>query len=138
LLAQIPRGDISRVNMDLKATPIYKRFRDAPRQPITLMVGPHPVTGVPRQFAGTRLADLPLTSSAGRDVSDALAPWRARTFSSLTFIAGATLIIYGLAIALQRLLNRRFTTLQRSEERFQLAATATNDGLFEWAPATNG
>lgn len=138
LLAQIPRGDISRVNMDLKATPIYKSFRAAPRQPITLMVGPHPVTGVPRQFAGTRLDDLPLTSSAGRDIVDALAPWRARTISSVAFISGATLIIYGLAIALQRLLNRRFMTLQRSEERFQLAATATNDGLFEWAPSTNG
>jgi two-component system sensor histidine kinase UhpB len=138
LLAQIPRGDVSRVNMDLTATRIYKSFSDAPRQPITLMVGPHPVTGVPRQFAGVRLGDLPLTSSAGRDISDALAPWRVRTASSLAFILGATVVIYGLAIALQRLLNRRFMTLQKSEERFQLAAAATHDGLFEWHPGTDG
>jgi len=138
LLAQIPRGDISRVNVDLTTTRIFKDFSDAPRKPITLMVGPHPVTGVPRQFAGVRLGDLPLTSSAGRNIHDALAPWRARTVSSLAFILAATVVIYGLAIALQRALNRRFMTLQKSEERFQLAAAATHDGLFEWHAGNDG
>jgi signal transduction histidine kinase len=134
LLAQIPLEDIGRVNLDLKPTPIYKSFSAQPRQPLTMMVGPHPVTGVPRQFAGARVMQWPITASAGRDIRDALAPWRKRTFSSLAFMLGATLVIYGFAIVLQRLLNRRFMALQRSEERFQLAAAATNDGLFEWHP----
>ncbi len=137
LLAQIPLEDIGRVNLDLTATPIYQSFRIQPRQPLTMMVGPHPVTGVPRLYAGARLDDLPLSASAGRDVADALAAWRKRSFSSLAFMLGATVVIYGFAIALQRLLNRRFMALQRSEERFQLAAAATNDGLFEWHPGSD-
>lgn len=137
LLAQIPLEDIGRVNLDLTPTPIYRSFRTQPRQPLTMMVGPHPVTGVPRQFAGARLVQLPITASAGRDIGDALAMWRKRSFSSLAFMLGATVVIYGFAIALQRLLNRRFMALQKSEERFQLAATATHDGLFEWHPGTS-
>ena len=56
--------------------------------------------------------------------------------ASLSLLTVSSVIVYALAIALQRLLNRRFLALTRSEQRFQLAAAGTNDGLLEWESDT--
>lgn len=136
LLVQIPASATSLPNQDLRDSGIYRQYMDMPVQPITLMEGAHPVTGVPRQFAIYRIEGLPIVATAGRSIGDTLSDWHRRTVVSLQVMGGATLAVFGLAIALQLLLNRRWSALQKSERRFELAAAGANDGLFEWESDT--
>ena len=132
-LTQIPwGGDNDTVNRDISATPILHQYLKVSSQPLTLMVGPSALTGAPRQYVVSRVVGLPLLATAGRDIADALTDWQSRTVLTVQFFSVATLAVYALALALQSLLNRRFLALERSEERYELAALASNDGLFEF------
>ncbi len=135
-LVQLPLIATNPMNMDVSKSEAYRRFLALPVQPITLVVGTHPVTGEPRQYAISRLNGLPLVATAGRSIEDALQEWRTRSAFSLGFLLFGTVIAYSLAIMLQQQLNRRFTALERSEARFQLAAAGANDGIFEWESDT--
>jgi signal transduction histidine kinase len=132
LITQIPRDIIDPVNYDLSGSPIYQMYQRQPRQPLMTLNGPHPITGKERQYIASQVAGMPVFATSGRNVEDALAAWSVRRSSSLQFMGAATLVVYALAIALQSAMNRRFMALQKSEERFQLVAAATHDGLFEW------
>ncbi len=136
VLIQLPQSGSNPLNTDIRESDVYQRFLALPRQPITLITGEHPLTHEPRQFAVSRMTSLPLLASAGRAVGDALLQWRKRSIASVSLLTVATALVYTLAIALQRLLNRRFLALTRSEQRFQLAAAGTHDGLLEWESDT--
>lgn len=136
VLIQLPRSSSNPVNSDISDSKVYRSFNALPRQPITLLTEEHPFTHEPRQYAISRMSSLPVVATAGRAVDDALLQWRRRSMTSLSLLIVSTVIVYALAIALQRLLNRRFLALTRSEQRFQLAAAGTNDGLLEWESDT--
>ncbi len=132
MLMQIPPVYLTdTVNLDVSGSLAVRQFQSMRKDALTLFEGPHPVTGLPRQFAVSRIEGLPLLATAGRDVADALVDWRDRKETSIQFFLLTTLAVYALAFTLQYVLNRRFFALERSEERYELAAAATNDGLFE-------
>jgi two-component system, NarL family, sensor histidine kinase UhpB len=132
MLMQIPAlYSTNTVNLELGESEAFTRFRAFAPQPLILFVAPHPVTLKPRQYAVARIPGLPLLATGGRNIEDALKDWRDRRKESVLFFLATTLVVYVLAYALQNLLNRRFLALERSEERYELAAAATNDGLFE-------
>jgi two-component system, NarL family, sensor histidine kinase UhpB len=136
VIVQLPDARENSLDVDISNSLVYRQYVEMPRQSVTLMVGPRPVTGEQRQYAISRMDSLALLATASRSVDDILAEWNKRRFLSLQLLLVSTAIVYALAIALQSLLNRRFMALERSEARFQLAAAGTNDGLLEWEADT--
>jgi two-component system sensor histidine kinase UhpB len=136
VIVQLPEPRAGSIDVDVSDSEVYRKYMAMPAQEISLLVGPRPGTGEPRQYAICRLEPLPLLAVSSRSIDDVLAGWRERKLLSLQLLFVATLIVYTLALALQLLLNRRFVALERSEARFRLAASGTNDGLLEWEAET--
>ncbi len=87
-----------------------------------------PVDGVER-FAVLKLVpDYPLAVVVTRDVSSALAPWRARSIGT----ALRTLALSALAAGLLALLMWQLSRLQTTQERYALAVAGSDDGVWEY------
>ncbi|MDM0113994.1 PAS domain-containing protein [Variovorax sp. J22R133] len=99
-----------------------------------------PIDGVERFGSLQAVPDYPLVVAITRDVSAALAPWREEAISS----AVRTLALAGLAAALLALATRqlrRIDTTRRSleaaRERFALAVSGADVGIWDWDHASN-
>lgn len=99
-----------------------------------------PIDGVDRFGALQQVAGYPLMVMVSRDVSLALAPWRADALRT----ALRTLALGVLATALLLLVRRQFgrlerarASLERSRERFALAAAGSDEGIWDWDLASD-
>ncbi|HEX6704288.1 MAG TPA: PAS domain-containing protein [Albitalea sp.] len=94
-----------------------------------------PLDGVERFGAIRLVPDYPLIIVVSRDVSAALAPWRAQALhSGLNTLALATLAALLLAVV-QRQLGRLVAarqSLEVSQDRYALAAAGSDDGIWDW------
>src|SRR5262249_11722550 len=94
-----------------------------------------PIDGVER-FASLKLVpDYPLAVIVTRDTQAALARWRAQSIGT----AVRTLALSALAALLLFMVTRQLSRLQRAresleaeQERFTLAVTGSDDGIFDW------
>ena len=94
-----------------------------------------PIDGVER-FASLKLVpDYPLAVIVTRDAAAVLAPWRAQSIGT----AVRTLALSALAALLLFIVTRQLSRLQRAresleveQERFGLAVTGSDDGIFDW------
>ena len=92
-----------------------------------------PLDGVERFGALQRVAGYPLMVMVSRDVSLALAPWRADAVRT----ALRTLALGVLASVLLLLVRRQFHRLERARERFALAAAGSDEGIWDWDLASD-
>jgi PAS domain S-box-containing protein len=94
-----------------------------------------PLDGVERFGAARPVPDYPLVVVVSRDVSAALAPWRAQALrAGLNTLALATLAALLLAVVMRQLarLDRARASLEVSQERYALAAAGSDDGIWDW------
>lgn len=123
--------------MDISNLEAHKRYVALPTASLAALEAPDPITGKLRQYAARRIEGYSAIAVAGRNVEDTLTAWRERTSDSLLMLSIASVVLVTLTIALYVLLQRRFQAIARSEQRFQLAVKATNDGIWEWEIAPN-
>jgi PAS domain S-box-containing protein len=94
-----------------------------------------PIDGVERFGSLKLVPDYPLAVIVTRDVSAALAPWRAQSIGT----AVRTLALSALAAFLLYIVTRQLSRLQRaresletSQERYSVAVAGSDDGIFDW------
>ncbi|HPO19406.1 MAG TPA: PAS domain-containing protein, partial [Rubrivivax sp.] len=99
-----------------------------------------PIDGIERFGALKPVAGYPLMVMVSRDVSQAMAPWRAEALRT----ALRTLALGVMATVLLVLVHRQFgrlegarVSLERSRERFALAAAGSGEGIWEWDVASD-
>jgi two-component system sensor histidine kinase UhpB len=113
LLRRLPARADDATNLDIHGSEALQRFFAQPLRTTTLLRAPQPDSGTPYLYAAYRLKDLPMVATAGIAVADALEPWRARRAVAWEFLILTTLVVMILALALQRLYNRRWQSLQQ-------------------------
>jgi len=123
--------------MDISSLEAHKRYKALPRQLLTTLQAPDPVTGKLRQYAARRIEGYPAIAVAGRNIEDSLVAWNERTHDSIVMMSIASIALTVLTLSLYILLQRRFQAIVRSEQRFQLAVQGTNDGIWEWEIAAD-
>lgn len=109
---QLPVTRESLRNIDIRDTPVFRNYLALEPTRVATIDGPHPVTGQQRMFAAYRMQGLPAISTSGRDIVDALAGWRQRTYALVLFLAVWITVVLALATGLQFLYNRRWAHLR--------------------------
>lgn len=88
---------------------------------LQLYEAPDPFTSEPRLFAALRVEGYPIVAVAGRNVADALAPWRVRTNEALERGAFITFAWLALTAALYIVLSRHHRALHESAQQVREA-----------------
>lgn len=116
ILRRLPPQDGDEKNIDIRGTVASAQFRAAPQQSVTLLTMPQPDTGEQFQYAIYRVKAVPLLAVGARSVDSALAAWRESRNARVLLLSATSLVVLGLAVAVQLLLNRRWADLQALAE----------------------
>lgn len=136
LMRTPPAAEYNVVGSRVEGAESFKRTIGT-KLPFVFMQAPNPSNGEQRLYAVSRIAQYPIYAVASRGLEVVLTPWKERARSSIESAAISALALIALTIALYVVIQRRYEAVRRSEERFHLAARASNGGIWDWDIPTN-